>query len=126
MPTAVLRDGEGEEIELEGDGISPVDDVLFTPQADADGENPCPAVEPQTVEKWMTATVTEMSTVARTDMPSVDSDISDDDDDEAIVGKMLTGDTLTLGEGYVEDEEDMHGQGHSSWNWGTFNFFGGN
>ncbi|KAL7895591.1 hypothetical protein HDV63DRAFT_106583 [Trichoderma sp. SZMC 28014] len=126
VPTAVLREGEGEEIELEGDGTSPVDDVLFTPQADADGENPCPAVEPQTVEKWMTATVTEMSTVARTDMPSVDSELSDDDE-EAIVGKMLAGDTLTLGEGYVEDEEDMHGQGHSSWNWGSpFNFFGGN
>ncbi|KAL6901191.1 hypothetical protein GGI43DRAFT_370342 [Trichoderma evansii] len=121
VPTAVLREGgEGEGIELEGeagtaDGTSPVDDILS--QINNDEENPCPAVEPQTVEKWMTATVTEMSTVAKTDMPSVDSDSSDDDDDdeETIVDKMLAGETLTLGEDYVEDEEDMHGQGYSSW-----------
>ncbi|KAM0480277.1 hypothetical protein ACHAPX_004106 [Trichoderma viride] len=128
VPTAVLRDGEGEEIELEEeaeDGTSPVDDILFAPQADVDGENPCPAVEPQTVEKWMTATVTKMSTVARTDMPSVDSGLSDEDDEEAILDEMLAGDTLTLGENYVEDEEDMHRQQHSSWNWGSpFKLFG--
>lgn len=129
VPTAVLREGEGEGIELEGEagaenGTSPVDDILFTPQDNVDGENPCPAVEPQTVEKWMTATVTEMSTVARTDMPLLDSDFSEDDD-EAIVDKMLAGDTLTLGGNYDEDEEDMHGQGHSSWNWASpFSFFG--
>ncbi|PTB40183.1 uncharacterized protein TrAFT101_004771 [Trichoderma asperellum] len=126
VPTAVLKEGEGEGIELEGEagaegGTSPVDDILFTPQVNIDGENPCPAVEPQTVEKWMTATVTEMSTVARTDMPLADSDFSsdDDDDEDAIVDKMLAGETLTLGENYVEDEEEMHGQGHSSWEWGS-------
>ncbi|KAL7926364.1 hypothetical protein ACQKWADRAFT_280105 [Trichoderma austrokoningii] len=128
VPTAVLREGEDEGIELEGeaaaeDGTSPVDG-LFTPQDGVEGENPCPAVEPQTVEKWMTATVTEMSTVARTEMPSADSDFSSDDED-AIVDAMLEGDTLTLGGNYVEDEEDVHGQGQSSWGWGSrFNLFG--
>lgn len=124
VPTAVLREGEGEAIELEGEveagnGTSPVDDVLFTPQVSVDGENPCPAVEPQTVEKWMTATVTKMTTVARTDMPFADAGFSLDGGEEAIVDEMLAGETLTLGENYDEDEEDMHEQGHSSWDWAS-------
>lgn len=129
-PTAVVPDevvegveGEGE-VEVDADGemspTSPVIEVLFTPQSQVDGENPCAAMEPQTVEKWMTATVTEMTTVTRTEMPHADAEFYPEDEDVAADGA-LKGETLTLGDGMDEEEmEQEQGQSHSQW--GGFRF----
>ncbi|KAL6693314.1 hypothetical protein J3F84DRAFT_380519 [Trichoderma pleuroticola] len=128
-PTTVVTDGVGEEGEAqEGDeelSFSPTSLIgsLFTSQAD-DGENPCAAVEPQTVEKWMTATVTEVSNVARTEMPDADGDLFSDDDDEHPEDEVFaSADGLYLGDG-VMDEEELKGaggggQGQSDWQWGS-------
>ncbi|RFU82099.1 pathway-specific nitrogen regulator [Trichoderma arundinaceum] len=133
-PTAVVSDENGEEgegqVEVEAGSetdllfspTSPVVEILFTPQAETDGENPCAAMEPQTVEKWMTATVTEMATVMRTEMPHADSELfSEEEEDEEILGdKGLAGETLTLGEAADEEDFEAGGQsGQSDWQWGT-------
>ncbi|KAM0263769.1 hypothetical protein ACHAQJ_001085 [Trichoderma viride] len=137
VPTAVVTEefGQDGEIEVEVEAgaedatellfspTSAVVEILFTPQVKIDGENPCAAMEPQTVEKWMTATVTEMTTVTRTDMPFADSEeiSSDDEEEDTVADKTFTGETLTLGENNVDDEEDLNGQGggHSEWDWGS-------
>jgi hypothetical protein len=139
LPTAVVTEEFGEEgeiaaeVEVEGGAedatgllfspTSAVVEILFTPQAQIDGENPCAAMEPQTVEKWMTATVTEMTTVTRTDMPFADAEEESDSDDEeeTLTDKTFTGETLTLGENIDMDEEELNGQGggHSDWDWGS-------
>ncbi|KAL7956850.1 hypothetical protein V8C34DRAFT_287627 [Trichoderma compactum] len=128
-PTTVVTDGVGEDGEAqEGDeelSFSPISIIgsLFTSQAN-DDENPCAAVEPQTVEKWMTATVTEVSDVARTEMPEADGDLFSDDDDELPEDEAFaSADGLYLGDG-IMDEEELKGagggqQGQSDWQWGS-------
>lgn len=124
-PTTVVTDGVGEEGEAqEGDeelSFSPSSIIgnLFTSQAN-DGENPCAAVEPQTV----TATVTEVSNVARTEMPEADDDLFSDDDDELPEDEgFASSDNFFLGDG-IMDEEELKGagggsQGQSDWQWGS-------
>ncbi|KAH6608243.1 pathway-specific nitrogen regulator [Trichoderma cornu-damae] len=138
-PTAVVPDGIGPGGEVEGEEeaggeaerlSSPtptVVDILFTPPAKMDAENPCAAMEPQTVEKWMTATVTEMTTVTRTEMPYADSELFSDGGQESLGDvAALAGDTLTLGENFdhVADEGfegggGGGGGGQSDWEWGA-------
>ncbi|KAL7794243.1 hypothetical protein V8C37DRAFT_376977 [Trichoderma ceciliae] len=118
--------GAGGETELLFSPTSAVVEILFTPQVKTDGENPCAAMEPQTIEKWMTATVTEMTTVAQTEMPLADSEFYPDDDQGSLVDKAHAGETLTLGENFDEEGLHMDGEGEeeeeagqSDWEWGT-------
>ncbi|KAL7943735.1 hypothetical protein V8C42DRAFT_328314 [Trichoderma barbatum] len=131
-PTTVLTEdigeGEGEaQGGEEGDELSfspasPVVEILLTSKADGDDENPCAAMEPQTVEKWMTATVTEMSTVTRTDMPNADGEFFADADEEDVEDEILASaeDGLLL-DGNMDDEpiEPTGGQGQTGWDWGS-------
>ncbi|KAL7907034.1 hypothetical protein GGI35DRAFT_102324 [Trichoderma velutinum] len=128
-PTTVVTEDVGEGEAQEGDeelSFSPTSIIgsLFTSLAN-DGENPCDAVEPQTVEKWMTATVTEVSKVARTEMPEADNDLfsDDEDDDEHPHDEAFaSADGLYLGDGIMDEEElkgaGGGGQGQSDW-WGS-------
>ncbi|TFA97545.1 hypothetical protein CCMA1212_010746 [Trichoderma ghanense] len=138
-PTTVVSDAIGEdgqvhvEVAVEGDGdvsfspTSAVVEILLTPQAKADGENPCAAMEPQTVEKWLTATVTERTTVARTDMPEADDDLfGNQDGDEAVDDEDFEGAKDSDGVHYLDGlpgEEDageqQQTQGQTDWEWGT-------
>ncbi|PTB63693.1 hypothetical protein BBK36DRAFT_1161643 [Trichoderma citrinoviride] len=139
-PTTVVSDHVGEdgqpvqvEVGVEGDGdvsfspTSAVVEILLTPQAKADGENPCAAMEPQTVEKWLTATVTERTTVARTDMPDADDDVfTNEDGEEEANDEGFEGAKDSDGVHYLDGlpgEEDAGEQqqttGQTDWEWGT-------
>ncbi|KAL7815776.1 hypothetical protein V8C26DRAFT_401527 [Trichoderma gracile] len=142
-PTTVVSEAIGEDgqvqvevgIESDGDDVSfsptsAVVEILLTPQAKADGENPCAAMEPQTVEKWLTATVTERTTVARTDMPEADDDLfgSKDGDEEVDDDGSFEGAKDADGVHYLDGlpgEEDAGEQqqqqthGQSDWEWGS-------
>ncbi|UKZ56071.1 hypothetical protein TrVGV298_009897 [Trichoderma virens] len=127
-PTTVVTEdiGEGEaQVGEDGEDFSSTSGIenLFTSLAKNDGENPC--AEPQTVEKWMTATVTQMSTVTRTDMPQADDDLfseGDEEDEEDDEPSFASADGLYLGDG-IMDEEELKGaggnQGQSDWQWGS-------
>ncbi|KAL7810735.1 hypothetical protein V8C44DRAFT_331935 [Trichoderma aethiopicum] len=138
-PTTVVGDAIGEdgqvkvEVGVDGDGdvsfspTSAVVEILLTPQAKADGENPCAAMEPQTVEKWLTATVTERTTVTRTDMPDADDDLfgskegDEEVDDESFEGAKDS-DGVHYLDGLPGDEEAGEQQqtsGQSDWEWGA-------
>ncbi|KAL6864557.1 hypothetical protein J3F83DRAFT_141781 [Trichoderma novae-zelandiae] len=139
-PTTVVSEAVGEdgqvhvEIGVDGDGdvsfspTSAVVEILFTPQAKADGENPCAAMEPQTVEKWMTATVTERTTVTRTDMPHADGDDlfadegGDEDVDDEDFDEARDSDGVHYLDGVANEEdaeEPQQTQGQTDWEWGT-------
>ncbi|PTB72091.1 hypothetical protein M440DRAFT_1395101 [Trichoderma longibrachiatum ATCC 18648] len=125
------RSGRRSALPTDGDvSFSPtsaVVEILLTPQAKADGENPCAAMEPQTVEKWLTATVTERTTVTRTDMPDADDDLfgskegDEEVDDESFEGAK-DADGVHYLDGLPGDEEAGEQQqtsGQSDWEWGA-------
>ncbi|KAL7931748.1 hypothetical protein V8C35DRAFT_309402 [Trichoderma chlorosporum] len=128
-PTTVVNGGNGEEegeahVGEEGEELSfsPTSEIggLFTSLSKNDGETPC--AEAQTVEKWMTATVTERTTVARTDVPEADGDLfSDDDEENQDDEAVASADRLYLGDGVTDEEGFKAGgeQAQSDWAWGS-------